>query len=65
MFRFKTAYAPALKDIIDVHALADKHGYEIPSTHLAPMVLANIAAAGRDGPGQQLAPVLCANRLET
>ena len=33
MFRFKTEYAPAPKDIIDVYALADKYGYEIPITH--------------------------------
>ena len=33
MFRFKTGYAPAPKDIIDVHALADKYGYKIPGTH--------------------------------
>ena len=33
MFRFKTGYAPAEKDIIDIHALADKYGYEIPATH--------------------------------
>lgn len=29
MFRFKTAYNPALKDIIDVHELANKYGFEI------------------------------------
>jgi len=33
MFRFKTGYSPAEKDIIDVRALADKYGYEIPATH--------------------------------
>jgi len=33
MFRFKTAYNPAPKDLIDVHALAEKYGYEIPETH--------------------------------
>ena len=34
MFRFKTAYAPTSKDLIDVHALARTYGYQIPSTHL-------------------------------
>ena len=33
MFRFKTGYAPAPKDIVDVYALAEKYGYEIPRTH--------------------------------
>lgn len=33
MFRFKTAYAPAPKDILDVHALADKFGYAVPTSH--------------------------------
>jgi hypothetical protein len=33
MFRFKTAYAHAPKDIADVRALAEKYGYEIPETH--------------------------------
>jgi hypothetical protein len=33
MFRFKTEYAPAEKDIIDIQALAEKYGYEIPNTH--------------------------------
>jgi lincosamide nucleotidyltransferase A/C/D/E len=33
MFRFKTAYAPAPKDLVDVHALAGKYGYELPPTH--------------------------------
>ena len=35
MFRFKTGYAHAPKDFIDVQALADKYGYEIPVTHRA------------------------------
>lgn len=35
MFRFKTAYDPAPKDLIDVQALADKYGYEVPESHLA------------------------------
>jgi lincosamide nucleotidyltransferase A/C/D/E len=33
MFRFKTGYTPAGKDIIDINALAEKYGYEIPNTH--------------------------------
>lgn len=33
MFKFKTGYAPAPKDIIDVEALAEKYGYRIPETH--------------------------------
>ena len=33
MFRFKTGYDPAPKDLIDVHALADKYGYDVPVTH--------------------------------
>ena len=33
MFCFKTGYTPAEKDIIDVHALADKYGFEILATH--------------------------------
>ena len=33
IFRFKTGYTPAPKDIIDVYALADKYGYEVPVTH--------------------------------
>ena len=33
MFRFKTSYTPAPKDIIDVHALAEKYAYDIPITH--------------------------------
>ena len=33
MFRFKTSYTPAPKDIIDVQALAEKYGYDIPITH--------------------------------
>ncbi len=33
MFRFKTAYEPAPKDLIDAFALADKYGYDVPATH--------------------------------
>ena len=33
MFRFKTGYTSSPKDLIDVQALADKYGYEIPITH--------------------------------
>jgi lincosamide nucleotidyltransferase A/C/D/E len=33
MFRFKTGYVPAEKDIIDVRALADRYNFEIPNTH--------------------------------
>jgi len=33
MFRFKTAYAPQPKDLQDVHALAQKYGFEIPASH--------------------------------
>ena len=33
MFRFKIGYTPAPKGLIDVQALADKYGYEIPITH--------------------------------
>ncbi|MDY0909380.1 nucleotidyltransferase domain-containing protein [Microbacterium sp. CFBP9034] len=33
LFRFKTAYEPAPKDLLDVRALADKFGYEVPATH--------------------------------
>ncbi|MCL1897475.1 MAG: hypothetical protein FWG16_01435 [Micrococcales bacterium] len=33
MFRFKTGYKPAPKDLIDVQALADRYGYQIPPTH--------------------------------
>jgi lincosamide nucleotidyltransferase A/C/D/E len=33
MYRFKTAYNPAPKDIVDIHALAEKYGYDIPTTH--------------------------------
>jgi virginiamycin A acetyltransferase len=33
MFHFKTGYAPVEKDIIDIQALAEKYGYEIPDTH--------------------------------
>jgi len=29
MFRFKTGYTPSPKDIIDIHALAEKYGYKI------------------------------------
>lgn len=33
MFTFKTSYTPSPKDLLDVQALADKFGYEIPPTH--------------------------------
>lgn len=33
MFRFKTAYEPAPKDLVDVSALAEVFGYEIPPSH--------------------------------
>lgn len=33
MFRFKTAYNPAAKDLIDVRALAAKFGFAIPPSH--------------------------------
>lgn len=33
MFRFKTAYEPAPKDLLDVQALSDKFGFEIPLSH--------------------------------
>ncbi|RAG83146.1 hypothetical protein DN069_23880 [Streptacidiphilus pinicola] len=33
MFRFKTAYPPAEKDLWDVRALAEQYGSEIPATH--------------------------------
>jgi len=33
MFRFKTGYDPAPKDLADVRALADLLGCDIPSTH--------------------------------
>jgi len=36
MFKFKTAYTPREKDLQDVHALALKYGFEIPSTHRPP-----------------------------
>lgn len=36
MFRFKTAYDPAAKDLLDVRALAGKFGYELPRTHRSP-----------------------------
>jgi lincosamide nucleotidyltransferase A/C/D/E len=34
MLRFKTAYEPAPKDLVDVRALAQKFGFEVPPTHL-------------------------------
>ena len=33
MFRFKTAYEPAPKDLIDVQALADRFGFTVPASH--------------------------------
>ena len=33
MFRFKTAYPPAPKDLRDVRALAERYGFEVPTTH--------------------------------
>ncbi|MEN3536007.1 hypothetical protein AAH991_12895 [Microbispora sp. ZYX-F-249] len=33
MFAFKTAYAPADKDLADVRALSEAFGFEIPPTH--------------------------------
>lgn len=33
MFRFKTAYEPAPKDLIDVQALAEKFGFAVPANH--------------------------------
>lgn len=33
MFRFKTAYDPARKDLIDIQALAKEYNYYIPETH--------------------------------
>lgn len=33
MFRFKTAYPPAEKDLRDVAALAEHFGFEVPPTH--------------------------------
>ena len=36
MFRFKTAYAPAAKDLDDVARLARRFGFEIPPSHRAP-----------------------------
>ncbi len=33
MFKFKTAYSPKQKDILDVQALAKKFGYLVPDTH--------------------------------
>jgi lincosamide nucleotidyltransferase A/C/D/E len=35
MFRFKTAYPPAAKDLADVRALHDVYGFEIPPSHTA------------------------------
>ena len=32
-FRFKTGYPPREKDLIDVAAMADKFGFEIPQSH--------------------------------
>lgn len=36
MFRFKTAYPPAAKDLADVRALHDAYGFEIPPSHTPP-----------------------------
>jgi len=36
MFKFKTAYTPREKDLQDVHALASKYEFDIPSTHRRP-----------------------------
>lgn len=36
MFRFKTAYDPAPKDLLDVRALAESYGFEIPPSHRQP-----------------------------
>jgi lincosamide nucleotidyltransferase A/C/D/E len=33
MFKFKTAYAPGIKDVEDVHALATKFKFTVPETH--------------------------------
>lgn len=33
MFRFKTAYAPAPKDLLDIQSLVDTFGFELPPTH--------------------------------
>jgi lincosamide nucleotidyltransferase A/C/D/E len=33
MFRFKTAYKPADKDLRDVQALSEKYGFSVPKTH--------------------------------
>jgi hypothetical protein len=33
MFRFKTSYPPAAKDIDDVRRLAERFGFTIPPTH--------------------------------
>ena len=35
LFRFKTAYAPREKDLIDVRALAQAYGFAVPPTHAA------------------------------
>ena len=35
LFRFKTEYAPRPKDLIDVRALADAYGFDVPATHRA------------------------------
>ena len=34
MFKFKTAYEPKPKDLLDVNALAKKYDYSVPGTHL-------------------------------
>ncbi|HQR06318.1 MAG TPA: hypothetical protein PLN21_05825 [Gemmatales bacterium] len=33
MFRFKTSYAPAEKDCLDVQALAQQYAWEVPESH--------------------------------
>ncbi len=33
MFKFKTSYDPQEKDLRDVHALSEKFGFEVPTTH--------------------------------
>jgi lincosamide nucleotidyltransferase A/C/D/E len=33
MFCFRTAYESAEKDLLDIRALADRFGFEVPPTH--------------------------------
>jgi len=46
MFRFKTAYEPAAKDLADIRELAKALGYRIPDSHVRQEAMVHISPTG-------------------